>query len=74
MLIEIPDNLFNKFPSIGIYVSEHKNVSNSIDSESPVAMFDFPKSTKSKIEITELDIQTESDKITTKCTFKSSSV
>lgn len=44
MLIEIPDNLFSKYPSIGIYISEYENVHDSIDFEVPVAMFDFPKS------------------------------
>lgn len=72
MLIEIPDNLFNKYPSIGIYISEHKDVHNNIDFEIPVAMFDFPKS-KTKIDITELEIQTTQNKTTTKCTFKFSS-
>lgn len=72
MLIEIPDNLFNKYPSIGIYISEYENVHDSIDFEIPVAMFDFPKS-KAKIDITELEIQTTQNKTTTKCTFKFSS-
>lgn len=68
MLIEIPDKLFNKYPSIGIYISEHKNIHDNVNFEIPVAMFDFPKS-KAKIDITELEIQTTQDKTTAKCTF-----
>lgn len=73
MLIEIPDKLFNRYPSIGIYISEHENVCDNIDSELPIAMFDFPKS-MTNINITELEMQTIQDKITAKCTFKSSPV
>ena len=73
MLIEIPDQLFKKYPSVGIYISEYENVCDNIDSELPIAMFDLPKS-KAKIDITELEIQTTQDKTTSKCTFKFSPV